>query len=226
MNLEYNIFNYIYTMFCKICQNFMDITNNVGAGLRKQLGGDNDEDLSSSDFDVSISDSQSASILDIVEKFKGGSDTESDLKKLDLSDLTKNPEFNKLSNAQKSLVINKINVEQDNLDKLLKPVDSVVSKECYFLCKTCGYYEIIPEKMFIFSRGDEKKDDIYNFNFVQYKNDPTIPNTKKYICINDKCTTHNKPELKDAVFYRQKGSYTVRYICKICDSFWDTFIEK
>lgn len=36
----------------------MDITNNVGAGLRKQVGGDNDEDLSSSDFDVSISDSQ------------------------------------------------------------------------------------------------------------------------------------------------------------------------
>jgi hypothetical protein len=75
----------------------MDITNNVGAGLRKQVGGDNDEDTSSSDFDVSISDSQSASILDIIEKFKGGSDTESDLKKLDLSDLTKNPEFNKLS---------------------------------------------------------------------------------------------------------------------------------
>lgn len=214
-------------MFCKICQNFMDITNNIGSTQKKQSGGDvADQDLSSSDFEISNSESQSNSVIDLIQKIKGGSDTESDLKKLDLSELTKNPEFNKLTNNQKSLVINKINEEQDNLDKLLKPVDSVVNKECYFLCKTCGYYEIIPDKMFIFSRGDEKKDDIYNFNFIQYKNDPTLPTTKKYICINEKCVTHNKADLKNAVFYRQKGSYSTRYICKVCDSFWDTFVEK
>ena len=45
-------------------------------------------------------------------------------------------------------------------------------------------------------------------------------------CINDKCSTHKEPQLKNAVFYRQKGSYTTRYICTVCDSFWNTFIEK
>ncbi len=212
----------------------MDITNNISTGQeKKQSGGDIGDNVeivsaSSSDFDVSVSDSNTNTTIDtsLIDKIKGGSDTESDIKSLNLTDLTKNPEFNKLTNNQKSMVINKINEEKGNIDKLLKPVDSVVNKECYFLCKTCGYYEIIPEKMFIFSRGDEKKDDVYNFNFISYKNDPTIPNTKKYICINDKCQTHDKPELKNAVFYRQKGTYSTRYICKVCDSFWNTFIEK
>ncbi len=215
-------------MFCKICQNFMDITNNVGTQQdKKQSGGDNVEIISSSsDFDVSISDTTNSISEKKIKEIIGGSDSEIDLKNLDLSELNKNTEFNKLSNKDKTLVINRINEEKNNLDKILKPTDSVVNKDCYFLCKTCGYNEIIDPNTFIFSRGDEKKDDIYNLNFVQYKHDCTIPNTKKYICINDKCATHNKPELKDAVFYRQKGTYSVRYICKICDSFWNTYIEK
>jgi aspartate carbamoyltransferase regulatory subunit len=80
--------------------------------------------------------------------------------------------------------------------------------------------------MFIFSRSDEKNNDIYNFNLIQYKNDPTLPHTKKYVCINNDCVTHKEPNLKEAVYYRQVGSYTVKYICKVCDSFWNTFIEK
>lgn len=226
-------------MFCKICQNFMDITNNISAIEKPQNGGDiNDDEIinistSSSDFDVNISETIDSSKKTTVkssekllEELIGGSDEET-LKKVNIDSLIKNPAFNKLSNNEKSLVINKINEETNKeLGQISKSTDTVVSKECYFYCKTCGYYEIIPDKMFIFSRGDEKKDDIYNFNFINNKNDPTLPNTQKYTCINDKCSTHKEPQLKNAVFYRQKGSYTTRYICTICDAFWNTFIEK
>ena len=227
-------------MFCKICQNFMDITNNISAIEKPQNGGGdiNDDGIlnistSSSDFDVKLSETIDSSNKTTVkssekllEELVGGSDEET-LKKVNIDSLIKNPAFNKLSNNEKSLVINKINEETNKeLGQISKSTDSVVSKECYFYCKTCGYYEIIPDKMFIFSRGDEKKDDIYNFNFINNKNDPTLPNTQKYTCINNKCGTHKEPQLKNAVFYRQKGSYTTRYICTVCDSFWNTFIEK
>ncbi len=238
-------------MFCKVCQNFMDITNNITIPEQEkpQTGGNEVISSSSTDFDLDNSDSISDLVnglkklsrssndqddnkdkdnsdnTDSTESTESTDNTSTNESNIDISELNKNPGFAQLSNDQKNLVINKMN-EKKRLDQILKPVENVVNKENYFLCRTCGYFETIPDKMFIFSRGDEKKDDIYNFNFIQYKNDPTLPVTKKYVCINDKCSTQKDPALKKAVFYRQKGSYSVRYICTICDSFWNTFVEK
>lgn len=217
-------------MFCKICQNFMDITNNIETNNKQSGGNDNNlnnlNNTSSSDYDITETNSESnqndKTAIEILEQI----DIEI-LKSNNIDELIKNPVFNKLSNNDKSIVINKMKeYSKSELGQISKSGDSVVSKECYFYCKTCGYYEIIPDRTFIFSRGDEKNDDIYNFNFVNYKNDPTLPNTKKYNCINDNCGTHKEPKLKNAVFYRQKGSYTTRYICTVCDTFWNTFIKK
>lgn len=215
-------------MFCKICQNFMDITNSID---NNQIGSANidEKDLSSSsDYDVSESSSEinQIDIDKLLLNIFGNNDNET-LKSVNIDELIKNPIFNKLPNNHKNIIINKINEKsKSELGIISKSTDSVVSKECYFYCKTCGYHEIIPDRTFIFSRGNEKKDDIYNFNFINYKNDSTLPNTKKYTCVNDKCSTHKEPKLKNAVFYRQKSSYTTRYICTVCDSFWNTFIEK
>lgn len=227
-------------MFCKICQNFMDITNNININEKTQEGGNNELTGSSSDYDVTdVTDGTDGTDVTnpeenltdegINEILGGGShsNSEDNFKNKEISEIIKNPAFAKLTNVQKTMVINKINEQSKNgIGKISKSTDSVVNKECYFYCKTCGYYEKIPEKMFIFSRGDEKKDDIYNLGFTKYKNDPTLPNTKKYTCINDNCGTHKEPKIKMAVFYRKKGSYSTRYICTVCDSFWDTFIEK
>ena len=229
MNLEYNnILIYIIKMFCKICQNFMDITNNIDNNQYGSANKDGENMSSSSDYDVSESSSEinHIDIDKLLLNIFGNNDIET-LKSVNIDELIKNPIFNKLPNNHKNIIINKINEKsKSELGIISKSTDSVVSKECYFYCKTCGYYEIIPDRTFIFSRGNEKKDDIYNFNFINYKNDSTLPNTKKYTCINDKCSTHKEPKLKNAVFYRQKGSYTTRYICTVCDSFWNTFIEK
>ena len=215
-------------MFCKICQNFMDITNNIDNNQFGSANKDGENMSSSSDYDVTESSSEinHIDIDKLLVNIFGNNDIET-LKSVNIDELIKNPTFNKLPNNHKNIIINIINEKsKSELGIISKSTDSVVSKECYFYCKTCGYYEIIPDRTFIFSRGNEKKDDIYNFNFINYKNDSTLPNTKKYTCINDKCSTHKEPKLKNAVFYRQKGSYTTRYICTICDSFWNTFIEK
>jgi hypothetical protein len=220
--------------FCKNCKNFMDITNNISSvDSEKNLTGGNNHDnaneidieIESSDYDVTMSESIGGAISDTnVSEILNGSDTDLDIKNFNVSDLNKNTTFNKLSNNQKTLVINRI-LEKMPKNKT-KQSDNVASKDSYYYCKSCGYNEIIPSGQFIFSRGDEKNDDFYNYRFKNYIYDNTLPRSKKYNCVNDKCPTHNNPSLKLAVFYRQKNSYNIRYICTVCNGFWNTFVEK
>ncbi len=225
--------------FCKNCENFMDITNDISIiDTEKNLLtgglGNNDNnnnnlngiEIESSDYDVSISESiGGGNISDTsINNILSGSDTDLNIKNFNINDLNKNSAFNKLSNNQKTLVINRI------LEKIpktkVKQSENIVDKDSYFYCKSCGYSEKIPPKQFIFSRGAEKNDDLYNHRFMNYVHDDTLPRTKKYNCINDKCVTHQNPSLKMAVFYRQKDSYNIRYICTICNNYWNTFTEK
>ena len=223
--------------FCKNCENFMDITNNISSidSDKNLIGGSSlnnlgDISLESSDYDVSASASATAiggggNISDTnVSDILNGNDTDFNIKNFNINDLNKNTTFNKLSNNQKTLVINRI-LEKIPKNKS-KQTDTVVNKDSYYYCKSCGYNEIIPPKQFIFSRGYEKNDDFYNYRFRNYIHDKTLPRSKKYNCINDKCPTHDNPSLKLAVFYRQKNSYNVRYICTVCNNFWNTYVEK
>jgi len=211
----------------------MDITNNISNTLEEiQSGGNTIENLEgviveSSDYDVSISESiggANSISEDDVNNILDGSDTDIIMgKNFNISDLNKNAIFNKLSNEQKTLVINRI------LDKTPKQKQSksnvYSSKKSYFYCKSCGYNEKIPNQKFIFSRGNENKNTIYNYNFMNFINDNTLPRTKNYNCINPTCDTHKNPNTKMAVFYRHKGSYNIRYICKVCNKYWDIYNE-
>lgn len=229
--------------FCKNCDNFMDITNNISS-INEQIemeGGNsvnntinmdklNGIQIESSDYDVSISES-GVSISggnenlsdDNINSILDGSDTEISMgKNFDISELNKNTTFNKLSNEQKTLVINRI-LEKNPKHKSSKST-TLTTKESYFYCKSCGYHVKIPDRKFIFSRGNENKNKITN-NFINYTHDNTLPKTKKYNCINSNCPTHKNPSIKLAVFYRHLGTYNIRYICKVCNKFWDNYIE-
>ena len=230
-------------MFCEICQNFMDITNNVSStSNNKEEEEENidsedftkseikeNEAITSSDFETKISE---ASITDnsllsdvFVNEILEGKESNINFKNFDINDLNKNQVFNKLSNNQKTLVINRILEKIPKSIKVNKSID--INKESYNYCKTCGYYEKIKNKTSIFTRGNEKKNYSYNLKFLQYKNDYTLPTTKKYNCINDSCKTHTDPKIKYAVFFRDReSSYNIKYICTVCDSYWNTFIEK
>lgn len=208
----------------------MDITNNVSLVNDEinQIGGINNDEISeSSDYDVNSSEFKTNTVSELeISEILEGNDNTIDLKNFNISDLNKNPSFVKLSNNQKTLVINRIIDRLPKSIKNIKSNENFNNKESYFYCKSCGYNEKIPNKMFIFSRGNEKKNELYNFNFQNYTNDNTLPYSKNYNCINEKCKTHIDPKLKNAVFFRNGNSYNIKYICSICDSFWDTFIEK
>lgn len=247
--MEYSV---LESSFCEYCDNLMDITNSISQTVllendiqdnesdesnklndnNKQEGGTKLNNLAgvqieSSDYDVSLSESVGGSNIsdDEISNILDGSDTEVNLASdFDITQLNKNSAFNKLSNQHKTLVINRI-LEKNPKHKKNKNVSSLTSsgKESFFYCKTCGNYKLIPNKKFIFSKANDKKNKIYNYNFLNLVNDNTLPTTKKYNCINPICSTHKNPQNKNAVFYRHSDSYNIRYICKICNKFWDTY---
>ena len=216
--------------FCKNCDNFMDITNNISEAIEiidseedNNMNDSSIQPIESSDYDVSNTESIGGSNIneDNISTILDGSDTDiTILKFFDINKLNKYPSFNKLSNEQKTLVINRI-LEKMPKQKTSKQIHNL--KESYFYCKSCGYNEKIPNKKFIFSRGNENKNEIYNNNFLNLVNDNTLPTTKNYNCINSNCSTHKNPKTKSAVFYRHINSYNIRYICKICLKFWDNY---
>lgn len=244
-------YSILESSFCKNCDNFMDITNNISSTLEEiqSAGGilleTDSTTLESSDYDVSISESidgnksigggkdreESGVSIDDVSNILDGSDTNISVsKKFNINDLNKNSKFIKLSNEQKTLVINRIlennpKQKQTKTTTTISTLTSTSNKKSHFYCKSCGYNEKIPNQKFIFSRGNENKNEIINSNFLNLVNDCTLPRTKNYNCVNQSCSTHSNPQLKMAVFYRHANSYNIRYICQVCSKFWDIYNE-
>jgi len=219
----------------------MDITNNVVIQGQTQTGGKitNDHNevnnvLESSDFDVStdidnqvtVSTKKNKNVTvlnenDLIDILNGNFTKELD--NYNIKDVTKIPYYNKLSDNQKSLITTRLYEKLPKNQKINKNSDSDIVKDAYFYCKSCGYYEKIPDKTFIFSRSfDKNSNEITNNNFLNLKFDNTLPYSKKYNCENKNCTTHKNPATKNAVFYRLNNSYNIRYICTVCNHFWST----
>jgi len=192
----------------------MEITKNVSNIEHiDQVGGDDDSETSN--FDVSISSNKKITEINnsIIESILNGDILDVEINESLIVDINKLSSFNKLSSNQKTLVINRLYEKIPKNQKVSK-VGNVNStfKQSYFYCKNCGYNEKMTEA-------------IYNPNFLNNKNDSTLPSTKNYTCINDKCKTHSEPIIKKAVFYRQPNTYGLTYICCVCDNYWNTHIE-
>jgi hypothetical protein len=218
-------------MFCKVCQNFMDITNNV-SNTNPEEEEEDSKELESSDYDVSNSSKKGkkSNITqitdDIIEKILNGVILDIEVDEQDIIDINKLVFFNKLTPNQKTLVINRLYEKIPKNQKIAKDTPTNLIKLSYFYCKNCGYNEKIPNNMLIFNRSNEKSsDENFNDKFLNFKYDPILPKTKKYNCNNKDCLTHKDPAKKKAIFYRTNNSYTTKYICLVCDSFWSTFIE-
>ena len=220
-------------MFCKTCENFMDITNNVAVPNLHPIddpilqdGGKIDETSSDYEITTDISSKKKKTVIltdDDIINVLSGKDITVELDNYNISDLNKIPYFNKLTSNQKTLVINRLYEKLPKSFKMPKSTDTTITKETYFYCKYCGNNEKISDKMFIFSRsGDSSNQTTIDSKILNYKYDPTLPFSKKYNCINKDCKTHTEPVLKKAVFHRIGDTYAIRYICTVCDHYWST----
>ena len=97
------------------------------------------------------------------------------------------------------------------------------TQEVIFKCINCAQTYPIEPKTKILSLSSKNK--IHNkIDINKYKqmvNDPTLPHTANYICINDNCKTHEKPELREAVWFKPIVlSHTIITLCKVCNEAW------
>lgn len=213
-------------MFCEKCNNFMDITNII-ANQNSTLDNiesdiDENEEMNdeSSTYDVKDKNELNAKqINDVLE----GNEIDFTITDGIYQNIVDNPYYMKLPENKKTLILNRLHERIQKKNKKTnanaEPIMNTMKKS-YFYCKNCGFNKKIADGTFIYSKNVENNEDTYNLNFQEYYNDPTLPVTKKYVCINDKCETHDKPELKSAVFYRFNGTYRIRYVCGICKHFW------
>ena len=101
-------------MYCKICNNIMDITNNVSYGNTENIsGGAINDIISSDDIDLESSETSSSGITSLTDNniydILNGSDFSIKIKNFNIDDLNKLSSFNKLNNNQKTLIIAEVN---------------------------------------------------------------------------------------------------------------------
>lgn len=218
--------------FCQNCDNMYSITKNIP--VAKQQGGGEE-----SDTPMTVSHTDTSKTSKTRNMRRQEEDYESIIKNLinneptDILDhmtletvdkITKSSSYKKLSGKDKEHVYNKIMEYVPQADKS-KQMETTTSKSiniAYFICKNCGYSEQILPGTLVMSRVSSESVNEYT-DHAQYKNMikvKTLPLTRQYVCPNKICDSHTDYEKREAVFFRTKGSYRVRYICKACETSW------
>ena len=123
-------------------------------------------------------------------------------------DIIKNKKYKKISESDK----NKINQLYDN----------IIYSGAEFKCPNCNYNkEIITTTLLYQITIDDKPTTIKSLDENKLITmNPILPHTHDYTCKNLDCSTHKNIKLKNAVFYKEKGSYKVNYICCVCNYGW------
>ena len=199
--------------FCPNCNNVFNITKDS-----TQTGGENEI---SDNSETTIS---SVSLTD-EEKFMSkllSNDhiTDKDINKISLDDLVQSTAYKKLKQKQKEIIYNKVQDLLPNDKKRLfneKPNKNI--EKAYFICNNCGYRKPIENGTLIFSKVSS--DISQSYSPVQVENmkySDILPRTRKYICPNTKCESHDDLTKREAVFFRLNNTFRIRHICQACDS--------
>jgi hypothetical protein len=109
--------------------------------------------------------------------------------------------------------------DKNKLNELFE--DNILSN-AEFICNNCNYTNQINKTTLLYQITlEDKTTKIYNIEENKLIiNDPLLPHTRDYICKNQNCLTHKNSDIKDSVFYKDKNSYKVNYICSICFYNW------
>lgn len=208
--------------FCPNCNNVFDITR-----TSNQEGGMDDIES----IDTATSDSSSITINqaggvkddvydDMVKKLLHHEKVEvGDIEKLSLDDFVKSNAYKKLKHHQREYVYNKfqdlIPLDKKKIikeDALKQTID-----KAYFICNNCGYLKPITEGTLIFSKVSSDVAQSYSTSDIKdMVHSDILPRTRKYLCPNNKCESHNNPEKREASFFRMNNTFKVKYLCQAC----------
>jgi hypothetical protein len=124
-------------------------------------------------------------------------------------DLEKNFKYKKLSSENK---------EKFEVLFQLPPITGA-----QFKCNNCSFTKEITETVLLYELDlTDKFEKIRSFDENQLIcTNPMLPRTHDYICKNNSCSTiKNNKIKKEAVFFREKNSFKINYICTLCYHSW------
>jgi hypothetical protein len=177
--------------FCPICSYILDI------GKSSNDDTENTEDI------IKISN-----IDDIFKLLTNNIDLSNYKPTFSKDDIIKNKKYKKISESDK----NKINQLYDN----------IIHSGAEFKCPNCNYNKEITTTTLLYQITiDDKSNLIKSLEENELiTTNPILPHTHDYSCKNVDCSTHKNIKLKNAVFYKEKNSYKVNYICCVCYYGW------
>lgn len=178
--------------FCPNCSYLFDIAKS--SKISKEMSSDN-----------------RVGVKKLVDAFKKLEDNE-DLSKFKAEfskeEMAKNKKYQKLKEEEKI--------------KMNQLFEEIVSSGAEFKCNNCSNTEQITKTTLLYQINLE--DNIVKVRSLEENEltckDPLLPHTHDYTCKNPSCITHKNPSLKDAVFFKEKSSYRVNYICSVCFYNW------
>ena len=150
--------------------------------------------------------------------------------------ISKVPDIIKLYEAKEDLSLYKADFTKDELNKNKKyqkfsieekqSINQIFEKsllsEAVFKCTNCNNIQEIKETVLLYQYSTDTRDDktktLSENKFLS--KDPLLPRTRDYICKNPSCITHKDDMIKEAVFYRDKNTFKLNYICNVCYFGW------
>ena len=188
------------SLFCKVCDNILEISRNSNSKLKNIYEETNELDLN-----------------DIIYKLETNKElSNQELNNLEFDSIIKS----KLYQKKNTKIKNKIKKNFEELINKKEAADTNIS--AYYLCKNCGFNEPIKGQRIIISRLSEEETDTDLQIISKLKNklhSRIIPRTREYICPNKSCKTH-KDTPNEAVFFKTRDQKQLWYGCTVCEHIW------
>lgn len=188
--------------FCEKCRYLYGVTKDV---QNKQIGGRITEGLNN-----------------LFNKFsKDEPITEKDIRKLSGKHVVNDERYEILNKKDQRRLMSAIKSFDKNffLPEESESETKVGANIAYFICKFCKHHIPIKPGTTIYSKkyGSTNTAEIDDYSYAIY--DQTLQRTRNYICKNEKCETHKKIDLKEAVITKNVNEQIV-YICTYCSTYW------
>jgi hypothetical protein len=206
-----------------------------GAALKKQHGGAIDSDSDSSDEEEEESDAEEeakpvtkktikADYADLIKKIINDELDNEDFLISDYNekDLSKHPDFKKLSSKQRDHVMSAIQHFLPDSEKKWKgkSSDADTSTQVYYVCINCKNFETMKAGTMIHRKyfgTHSKKYDIDRFR--ECADEAILPRTRNYTCPNKNCKSHTDKSVAEKVIKRPDG-YKIVNVCCACGEVW------
>jgi hypothetical protein len=99
--------------------------------------------------------------------------------------------------------------------------EELISSGAEFKCNNCNNIQPIKETILLYNINLEEKSKMRTLEENEFIcQDPILPRSHDYNCKNPNCITHKDKSKKEAVFFKEKNSFKVNYICCVCYYSW------